>query len=141
MEADDRGDIDGGHHVAVEHHDRVVDALRGVADGPAGAERRRLDDVAQAQAEAGAVTEGLLEAARLVVEAENHLVDLRHPLEQVDLVGEEGPVEDRHDRLGGVQRQRPQPGALAAGEENGFHVNRRSYTGRIGGRIAPGDPP
>ena len=121
-------DVDAGHDVAVEHDERVVDALRGVANRAAGAERRRLDDVAQPDAGAGAVAEDLFDAARLVVEAEDDLVDLRDLLEQIDLVVEKRAIEDRHDGLGGMDRQRAQPRALAPGEQNGLHDKLPSYT-------------
>ena len=48
-------------------------------------------------------------------------------LQQVDLVVEERPVEDRDDRLGRVEGERAQPRAFAPGEQDGFHDNRRSY--------------
>ena len=74
--------------------------VAGVADGAAGAERRRLDDVADLDADVRAVAEDVLDAARLVVQAEDDFVDLRHLLEQIDLVVQKRPVEDRHDGLG-----------------------------------------
>ena len=128
MQRDDGVDVDAGHHVAVEHDQRVVDALGGVANRAAGAERRRLDDVAQAHAGAGAVAEHLFDAARLVVEAEDHLVDLGHLLEQIDLVVEERAIENRHDRLRGMNRQRTEARALASSEQNGLHDKLPSYT-------------
>ena len=124
MQRDDAVDVDRRHDVAVEDDERVGDALRGEADRAAGAERRRLDDVADADAGAGAVAEDLLDAARLIVEAEDHLVDLGHLLEQIDLIVEKRAVENRHDGLGRVDGQRPQPRALAPCKENRFHVNR-----------------
>ena len=75
-----------------------------------------------------AVAEDLLDAPRLVVEAEDDLVDLRHLLQQVDLIVQERPVEDRNDRLRGVDGQRPQPRALPPGQEDRLHDNPRSYT-------------
>ena len=128
MQRDDGVDVDAGHHVAVEDDERVVDALRGVANRAAGAERRRLDDVADAHAGAGAVAEHFFDAARLVVEAEDHLVDLRHLLEEIDLVVEERAIEDRHDGLGRMNRQRAEARAFAPGEQNGFHDKLPSYT-------------
>ena len=115
--------IDLRQHVAVEDDDRLGQRVAGVADRAAGAERHRLDDVAELDAEAFAFAEDLLDAARLVVQAEDHLVDLRHLPQQIDLVVEKRPVEDRHDRLRRVDGQRPQARALAAGEQNGFHDN------------------
>ena len=60
-----------------------------------------------------AVAKDLFDAARLVVEAEDHLVDLRHLLDQIELIVEKRAVEDRHDRFGCVNRQRPEARALA----------------------------
>ena len=118
-------EIDLRQHVAVEDDDRLGQRVAGIADGAAGAERHRLDDVAELDAEAFALAEDLLDAARLVVQAEDDFVDLRHLPQQVDLVIEKRPVEDRHDRLRRVDGQRPQPRALAAGEQNGLHSNPR----------------
>ena len=128
MQRDHRVDVDARHHVAVEHDERVVDALRGVANRAAGAERRRLDDVAQPHARAGAVAEHFFDAARLVVEAEDDLVDLGNLLEEIDLVVEERAIEDRHDGLRRMNRQRPEARALASGEQNGLHDKLPSYT-------------
>ena len=111
-----------GQHVAVEHHHRFAQRLAGVADRAGRAERRGLDDVADADAGVAAVAEDLLDPARLVVEAEDHLVDLRHLLQQIELVVEERPVEDRHDRLRRVNRQRAQPRAFAPGEQDRLHA-------------------
>ncbi len=95
---------------------------------PRGAERDGLDDVAQLHAEAFAVAEDLLDAARLVVEAQDRLVDFRHLAQLIDLVIEKRPVEDRHDWLRRVHGQRAQARALPPGKQDGFHDNRRSYT-------------
>ena len=116
-----------GQHVAVEHDDRLGERVAGIAHGAAGAERRRLDDVADLDADARAVAEHVLDPPRLVVQAEDDFVDLRHLLQQVDLVVQKRPIEDRHDRLGRVERERPQPRAFAPGEQDGLHDNRRSY--------------
>ena len=125
VQRDDGRQVDLGQHVAVEDHDRVAQRFARVADGAGRAERRRLDDVADAHARVAAVAEDLLDAARLVVEAEDDLVDLRDLLEQVELVVEKRPVEDRDDRLGRVDGQRTQPRALAPGEQDRLHRNHR----------------
>src|SRR5262249_19240770 len=103
--------------------------VAGVADRPGCPERHWLDDVAKLEAEALALAEDLLDPARLVVEAEDRLVDLRNLPEQVDLIVEKRSIEDRNDWFRRVHRERPQARALAAGEQNGLHVNHRSYTG------------
>ena len=99
MQLHDRVDVDARHDVAVEDDQRVGDALRRIANRAAGAERRRLDHVAQPHARAGALAEDLFDAARLVVEAEDDLVDLGHLLQQIDLIVQERAVEDRNDGL------------------------------------------
>ena len=79
MQPDDRREIDLRQHVAVEHHDRFGQLVAGVFDGAAGPERRRFDDVADADADIGAVSEDLLDTPGLIVQAEDDLVDLRAP--------------------------------------------------------------
>ena len=44
-------EVDLGEHVAVEHDDRFGQLVARVLDGPGRAERRRLDDVANLDAE------------------------------------------------------------------------------------------
>ena len=41
-------------------------------------------------------------------------------LQQRELVGEERPPQQGHHRLGAGQRERPEPRALAAGEDDGL---------------------
>src|SRR5688572_2508925 len=128
MEADHGSQVDAGHDVAVEDHDGVGDALRGIADGAAGTERRRFDDVANTHAGAGAIAKDLLDAPRLVVETENDLVDFRKSPEEIDLIVQKGAIENRDDRLWCVECQRTQPRAFAPGEQNGLHDKLPSYT-------------
>ena len=64
-------EIDLGQHVAVEHDDRLGQRVAGIADRAAGAERHRLDDVAELDAQTFALAEDFLDAARLVVQAED----------------------------------------------------------------------
>ncbi len=108
--------------------------VAGVLDGAGRAERRRLDDVADLDADVRAVAEDLLDAPRLIVEAQDDLIDLRHLLQQIDLVVKERPIEDGNDWLGGVDRQRPETGALSPRQKDRLHDNQRSY-------IHPGRPP
>src|SRR5215831_6184346 len=134
VQAEHGGEVDLGQHVAVEDDDRLGQRITGVADRAARAERHRFDDVTDADAEPLALAEDLLDAARLVVEAQDHLVDFGDLLEQVDLVIEERPIEDRHDRLRCVQRERAEARAFATGEQDGLHDNPQSYAFD---RIAP----
>ena len=123
VQAQDGAEIDLRQHVAVEDDHRLGELVAGIADRAARAERHRLDHVAQANAQPFAVAEDLLDAAGLVVQAEDGFVDLGNLPQQVELVVEKGPVEDRNDRLRCVDRQRPQPGTLAPGEQNSLHIN------------------
>src|SRR5579859_1197239 len=134
MQPEHGGEIDLCQHVAIEHDDRFGQRIARVADGAPGPERHRLDHVADTDAEALALADDLFDAARLIVEAENDLVDLRNLLQEIDLIVEERPIEDRNDRLRRVQCQRTQPRALAACDEDGLHVNPLSYAFD---RIAP----
>ena len=60
---------------------------------------------------------------RLVVEAEDHLVDFGHLLDEVQLIVEKRPVENRNDRLRCVNRQRAEPRALAPDEKKRLHID------------------
>jgi hypothetical protein len=42
--------------------------------------------------------------------------------EQRELIGEEGDVEQGDDRLGPIVGERPEPGALAAGEDDSGYL-------------------
>ena len=77
MQAENRAQVDLGQHVAVEHHDRFGQLIARIANRAPRAKRDRLDDVTEADAESFALAEDLLDAARLVVEAENRLVNFR----------------------------------------------------------------
>jgi hypothetical protein len=82
-----------------------------------------LHDVSQPDSETLSLAENLLDAARLVVEAENGFVYFRDLPQQIELVVEERPIENRNDGLGRMDRERPEARAFASGEENGFHIN------------------
>ena len=128
MQADDAREVDLRQHVAVEHDDRFGQLIARAFDGARRAERRRLDDVADLDPELGTVAEDLLDAPRLVIEAQDDFVDLRNLLEQIDLIVEKRPVEDRDDWLGRVDGERPESGALSPGQKDRLHDNQRSYT-------------
>ena len=122
MGGEQGAEVGAGQHVAVEHHRGVVPQLRrDVGDAAAGAERLLLDDVVDLQAELRSVTELGLEHLRLVGRAEHDVLDARRgdPRQQV---GQERQTGGRQHRLGRRQRQRPQPGALPADEDDGVHA-------------------
>jgi hypothetical protein len=79
-------------------------------------------------ADAGPVAEHVFDPPGLIVQAEDDFVDLRDLPQQIDLVVEKRPIEDRHDWLWSVKRQGAQPCALAPGEQNGLHDKLPSYT-------------
>ena len=81
-----------------------MERLAGVAHRTGGAERRRLDDVFDAEPGVAAVAEDLFDAPRLVVQAEDDFIDLGHLLQQIELIVKKRPVEDRDDRFGRVNR-------------------------------------
>jgi hypothetical protein len=111
-----------GQHVTVEHHDGVVAQVVGdVGDAAAGAQRLFLGDVVDLQAQLGTVAELGLEDLRLVRRAQHDVFDARRgdPRQQV---GEERQPGGRQHRLGRRQRQRPQPGALAADQDHCINV-------------------
>ena len=117
--------IDLRQHIAIEHDDRIGHALRRVAHRARRAERRRLDNVADFDAGVAAVAEHLFDALRLIVQAENHFVDLRHLLDEIELIVEKRPVEDRHDRFRRVNRERTKSRSLTSDEEKRFHIEAR----------------
>ena len=130
VERQDGAQVHLRQHVAVEDDDRLGQRVAGVADGAGRAERHRFDDVAELHAEAFAIAEDLFDPPRLVVQAQDGLVDLGHLPQLIDLVVEKRPIEDRHDRLRRVDGQGTQARALSPGEQDSFHDNRRSYTER-----------
>jgi hypothetical protein len=118
---DDGRQVHVGQHVSVEDDGRVVEPRLRVLDRAAGAERRLLHGVADALAEAGAVAEDGAHPVGLVGDREDDVLHA-HLAQQVELVAQEGPVHHRHHRLGQGERERPQPRALASGEDYRAHV-------------------
>ncbi len=125
VEGDDVLEVDVGEDVAVEDDGPVVDDLTRVLVGARGAERLRLDDVADPHVVMRSVAEDVLDLLWLVGEAEDDVVDV-DASEQVQLIGEKRRADERHDGLRGVQRQGPQAGAFSACENHGLH--RRAMT-------------
>ena len=76
---DDSGKVQLRHHVAVEDDHRLGELVARVTDRPGRAQRYRFDDVADLDAQIGTVAKHLLDAARLIVEAEDDFVDLQEP--------------------------------------------------------------
>ena len=128
MQVDDRRQVDLRQHVAVEDHDRLRQVGACVLHRTRGAEWCRFYDVPDRDAQSGPVTEDLLDSLRLIIQAQDDLVDLWNLLEKVDLVLEKGPVEDRHDRLRSMNRERPQASSFATGQKDRLHDNQRSYS-------------
>jgi hypothetical protein len=116
-----------GQDVSVEDDHRLGQRVARVADGAARPERLGLDDVADPDPEPFAFTEDLLDPARLVVQAQDDFVDLGDLFQEIDLVVEKRPIQDRHDRFRRVDGERPQPRTLATGEQDGLHDNLLFY--------------
>ena len=103
--------------------DRVVGARAqpggDVADGAARAERLLLGDVLQVEPERGAVAEVRLEDLGQIGRGQHDVLDARRPGPR-QLVREERDAGRRNHRLRRVHRERTQPGALAADQEDRF---------------------
>ena len=125
VEPEHCAEIHLGQHVPIEHDDGFGQRVARIADRATGPERHGFDDVAELDSETFALAEDFFDSARLIVQAENHLVYLWHLAQQVDLVVEERPVEDRHDGLRRVDGEGSQASALTASEQDGLHSNPR----------------
>ena len=106
MQAQDSGQVHLGQHVPVEDDDRFGQRVARIPHGAAGAEGRRFNYVPDLDANAGPVAEHVFDPPRLVVDTEDDLVDFGYLFQQIELVMEKRAVEDRHDRLRRVDRQR-----------------------------------
>ena len=120
--------VDVGEDVAVEHQEAVVEQRLGVLERAAGAERRRLLDVAQLDAEGAAVAEHVAHAGGHVPAGDDDVVDAVRA-QPVEHEGDEGPVDERDDRLGDRRGQRAQPRAFAARQDQRLHQTAASATG------------
>ena len=69
------GEVEVGEHVAVEHQEALVEQRLGELERAAGAERPRLLDVAQPDAERAAVAEHVAHAAGQVPARHHDVVD------------------------------------------------------------------
>ena len=121
MKSNDGRQIELGQYIAVEHQDGLVQILLGVLHSTGRSQRHRLDDVADRHAQLPAVADQVFDPAGLIVQAEDDLVNLRNLPEEVDLIAEKRTVEDRHDRLRRIERERAKARTLPAGEEDRLH--------------------
>ncbi len=123
MPADDGAEVGVGQHVAVEGEERLAAhaTLGGEADRPGGAERLGLDGVLHRRPAGQAVAEHPLDGVRQVAAGEDHALDARGA-QAVEEVQQERPPGDGQHRLRPVERQRAQPGPLAAHEDDGDHL-------------------
>ena len=131
MECPHRAQVGVRQDVAVQHEQGPRHQVGRVADAAAGAERLALDDVPEPDAELGAVAE---RRAHVVDPVRARQDDVGHAVspEERELVGEEGPVQERHDGLCPRERQRAQAGALPTGQDHRLQ-------GPVAGRYVPGD--
>ena len=104
MLLDDGLKVNAGKNVAVKNEDGFVDTGAREFDSSSGAEGIRLDHVANRNSDLFAVSNLGLYSVRLIIEAQNNFVDFWHLANHVDLVAQERPVEDRHNRFRGIER-------------------------------------
>ena len=122
VELDQVGEVDVGERVAGDDEEGLVaQRVLGVLDAAGGAERRLLGGVVQRHAELLAVAEVVADQAGEELHGDDDLVEAV-PLEQPQDVLHHRPVDHGQQRLGHVRGQRPQPGALAAGHDDGLHA-------------------
>ena len=114
------GDVDVGQHVAVEHQEPLVEHVLGELQRAARAQRPRLLEVAQAQADRLAVAQHGAHAGGHVPARHHDVVDAVRA-QPVEHERDERPVDQRDDRLRHRGGQRPQPRALATGEDERLH--------------------
>ena len=117
-------EVDVGEHVAGDDEERLVEQVAGVADAAGRAERHRLVGVGHRDAELAAVAEVGLDVVGQERDRDDDLVE---PvlLQQADDVLHHRPVGERQHRLRRVRGERAQPGALAAGHDDGLHGKAR----------------
>jgi hypothetical protein len=122
VEGDQRGDVQVGQDVAVDHHEGVVDpgVVGGEADGPGGVERAGLDGVGEPDPGRRPAGIGAHEGVRPVAEGQDGVVDAvigqvgQHPLDHRLL-------HDGEHLLGRGERQRTQACALPTHQDDRSH--------------------
>ena len=126
MEAAHGREVGVGEHVAVQHPDSAAGEVGRIANAATRPEWFGLDHVAQAHAQVLGFAERRAHVVDAVGAGED---DVGHAVlaQQRQLVGEEGSVEQRHHRLGAGERQRPQPRALAPGQDDGLGGGAGAY--------------
>ena len=117
--AEQRRGIDVGDDVGVEQPERFVDEPAGVAEGAAGAEDVGLEDGGDAQRRERLGLEIVDDGPGRVVEVDQDLLDAPAG-EHGEGAGEHGFAPERQHGLGRFERQWPQAGAEAGGEDKGF---------------------
>ena len=137
-------EVDVAERVAGDDEERLVELVGGEADRAGRAERRLLDRVRDVDAERVAVAEVAADRLRQERDRDDDVVEAVRA-QQLEDVLHARLADDRHHRLRLVRRQRPQPRALAAGHDDGFHVatSRRAfhrYASERGDRQREADP-
>jgi hypothetical protein len=120
-------EVDLGQHVTIEDDHGLGEVVAGIPNRAGGPKRRRFDDIPDRNACVRTVAEDLFNAARLIVQAEDDLVNLRHLLQQIDLIVQKRPTEDRNDWFRRVDGEGTQSRALPSGEKDRLHDKPRFY--------------
>ena len=124
MAGQDLAQIHAGEHITVEHHHRVVAQLRrDIGNAAAGAQRFHLGHILDLQTELGAVAELRLECLGPVGGPEDDVLDTSRG-DARQQVGQERHTRGGEHRLGGRNRQRPQPSSLSADQNDGVDLRR-----------------
>ena len=120
MEREHGAEVELGEHVAVAHHEALVDAVGGEANTARGTEWLLLDRIAQPHVAEPVVREVLADRVGEIAHREDDLVDAvcRQPRE---LPLEERHVRDRQQRLRHAVGERPKARALAPDEDDRLH--------------------
>jgi hypothetical protein len=121
MLADDGFEIEVGEDVAVEDDCWFANQLFGELVSARRAHRLRLNRVLDLHAMLRAIADELFDLVRLVGERERDVGDTG-VAQRVDLVEQKRAIADGDDGLGRVNRERAEPCAFAACENECLHV-------------------